>query len=87
MNYARSMLKTFYTKIPVIVVLKLRIEALVSVNSQILNKNINLSLSKKYHGNLFRDKVLLFKQVMNELAIEMNENDLRIVNFFGVFLL
>lgn len=67
--------------------LKLRIETLVSVNSQILNKNLNLSLSKKYHGNLFRDKLLLLKQVMNELAIEMNENDLRIVNFFGVFLL
>ena len=65
--------------------LKLRIETLVSVNSQILNKNLNLSLSKKYHGNLFRDKLLLLKQVMNELAIEMNENDLRIVNFFGVF--
>ena len=67
--------------------LKLRIETLVSVSSQILNKNLNLSLSKKYHGNLFRDKLLLLKQVMNELAIEMNENDLRIVNFFGVFLL
>ena len=67
--------------------LKLRIETLVSVNSQILNKNLNLSLSKKYHGNLFRDKLLLLKQVMNELAIEMNENDLRIVNFFGAFLL
>ena len=67
--------------------LKLRIETLVSVNSQILNKNLNLSLSKKYHGNLFRDKLLLLKQVMNELAIEMNENDLRIVNFFSVFLL
>ena len=67
--------------------LKLRIETLVSVNSQILNKNLNLSLSKKYHGNLFRDKLLFLKQVMNELAIEMNENDLRIVNFFGVFLL
>ena len=67
--------------------LKLRIETLVSVNSQILNKNLNLSLSKKYHGNLFRDKLLLLKQVMNEHAIEMNENDLRIVNFFSVFLL